>query len=341
MALSTTGTLTTTAWDTRTVIDRAYGALGLTPQQIVGEKITIAQDLLGIALADLVTTANPLWCLEKVLITLVQGQREYAMPIGTSDVNRSFYRTAANVTPVAFTNTTTAYTIDFGLNAVGTNNDTSVATWAIDWTGAAVPVIFQSSPDNVTWTQAGKSGMVSSSGLGTIWYDMSNSNARRYWRVIPTVTVPVTTLSVTAARVYNTPNDINMYRMNKDDYWNMTNKFFQGRPLQFWLDRQLTPTMSLWPQPDLLASQNLMPVYRQRMIMDVGTLQQTIEVPTRWFYTIIFLLADALAFVTPEAKPERITMVQTRLPQMLRSTWTEEADKSPIKFNVNLRQYTR
>src|SRR6267142_2671689 len=208
MALSTTGTVTTTSWDTRTVIDRAYGALGLTPQQIVGEKITIAQDLLGICLADQVNIANPLWCLDKTLITLTQGQREYVMPNGTNDVNRAFFRTMSNVTPAAFTNTATAFTID--------------------------------------------SGLTNSAGSGTIWYDMSNSNARRYWRVIPTVTVPVTILSVTAARVYNTPNDIMMYRMNKDDYWNMTNKFFQGRPLQFWLDRQLTPVMALWPQPDLL-----------------------------------------------------------------------------------------
>jgi len=313
----------------------------LTPQQIVGEKITIAQDLLGICLADQVNIANPLWCLDKTLITLTQGQREYVMPNGTNDVNRAFFRTMSNVTPAAFTNTATAFTIDFGLNALGANNDTFVATWAIDWVGAAVPVIFQSSEDNSNWTQVGKSGLTNSAGSGTIWYDMSNSNARRYWRVIPTVTVPVTILSVTAARVYNTPNDIMMYRMNKDDYWNMTNKFFQGRPLQFWLDRQLTPVMALWPQPDLLASQNLMPVYRQRMIMDIGTLQQAIEVPTRWFYTVIFILADALAFVTPEAKPDRIAMVQARLPQMLRTTWTEERDKSPIKFQFNLRQYTR
>src|SRR5882757_2045557 len=119
MALSTTGTVSTTAWDTRTVIDRAYGALGMTPQQVTGEKITIAQDLLGLALADLVNTANPLWCLEKILTNLVQGQREYQLPIGTSDVNRAFYRTMNNVTPAAFTNTGTAYTIDFGLNALG------------------------------------------------------------------------------------------------------------------------------------------------------------------------------------------------------------------------------
>jgi hypothetical protein len=33
--------------------------------------------------------------------------------------------------------------------------------------------------------------------------------------------------------------------------------------------------------------------------------------------------------------------VQSRAQQMLKSTWTEEVDKSPVKFNVNLRMYTR
>lgn len=342
--IPTTGTVSTVAYDSRLVIDRAYGTLGLTPQQITGEKIQIAQELLSLVLTDMVNTANPLWCLEKVLITLVQGQREYRMPTGTNDVDRAFFRTMSNVTPAAFSNSSVAYLVDFGLNPVGTNNDTYVTTWAIDWTGSAVPVTFQASEDGVTWTNVGASGLVSSSGSGTIWYDMSISNAQRYWQVVPTTTgvgVPPNALSISAARVYNTPNDINMYRMNKDQYWNMTNKFFQGRPLQFYLRRDLSPVMELWPQPDLLAQQNVMPVYRQRLIMDVGSMQQAIEVPARWFYTIIFALGDALSYVTPEAKPDKILMVQSRARQMLSTAWTEERDKSPVQFNVNLRAYTR
>lgn len=340
MAIQTTGTVSTVAFDTRTVIDRAYGALGLLPQQITGEKIQIAQDLLGLVLTDLVNTANPLWCLEKLLITLTEGKRDYTLPIGTSDVNRAFFRTMNNITPVAFTNLPAAYTFDFGLLPDGvTNNDTSVGTWAIDW-AIATPVFFQSSEDNATWTTIGRSGLTTGSGSGTIWYDMDNNKAQRYWRVIPQVGV-FGVPSLVTARVYNTPSDVQMYRMNKDDYWNMTNKFFPGRPLQFYLQRDLQPYMELWPQPNAQAAQNLMPVYRQRHIMDVGSLQQAVEVPTRWFYTVIFALGDALAFCTPEAKPDKIQLVQARAQQMLNRTWTEEVDKSPVKFNINLRQYTR
>jgi hypothetical protein len=344
MTIPTTGTVTTTAFDTRTLIDRAYGALGLEPQQITGEKIQIALDLLALSLTDLLNTANPLWCLEKNLITLIQGQKTYAMQPGTSDVDRAFYRTLRNVTPAVSVNTPTSYLIDFGLNSLGANNDTFVSTWQIQWLGTPVPVTFQSSEDGLNWTTTHSTNLLNYNyaGAGSAqWYDMSNTNARRYWQVIPQVVVPPNTLSITSASVYNTPNDINMYRMNKDQYWNMTNKDFQGTPLQFYLERDLTPKMQLWPQPGLLASQNLMVVYRQRHIMDVGSLQQAIEVPTRWFYTAVFLLSDALAFVTPEAKPDRIQMVQQRAQQMLKTTWTEERDRSPVQFAVNIRQYTR
>lgn len=335
--VSNTGIISTTAYTTRLVIDRAYGALGLTPQQIVGEKIQIALDLLSLVLTDLVNTANPLWCLEKILVPLVQGQKAYQMPVGTNDVNRAFYRTMFNITPASPTITPSAYTFNFG-----TGLGTFVFSWQIVWNGPPVPVIFQSSPDGVNWTQVyATTNLNYTWGSSTQWYDMMNTNAAQYWRVIPQVVVPANTLSIASASLYNVPNDIMMYRMNKDDYWNMTNKGFQGRPLQYWVDRQLTPTMLLWPQPDALAQQNLMVVYRQRLIMDVGSLQQVIEVPTRWFYTIIFALANELAPVTPEAKPDRIAMVAQRAPARLLNAWTEEQDKSPVKFNINLRAYTR
>lgn len=341
MTLSTTGTVATTAWDTRTVYDRAYGALGLVPQQVTSEKIDIAKDLLGITLADMVNTANPLWCLDKIFVTPVIGQRIYTLPIGTNDVNRAFYRTVANITPATFTNLPTAYTFDFGLNSVGGNNDTAVSMWSITWSGTPVPLTFQSSEDNATWSTVYTTNAFTLGTGGTQFYELNNQLAQRYWRVIPTVVVPANTLSISSAALFNTPNDIMMYRMNKDDYWNMTNKSFLGRPLQYWVNRGLTPDIECWPQPDAISAANTILVWRQRYIMDVGSMQQAIEVPTRWFWTIIITLADALALCTPEAKPDKIAMVQARLPGMQQKLWTEERDKSPVKYSWNLRPYTR
>src|SRR5580692_5037707 len=116
MALSTSGTMQVTGWDTRTVLDRSYGMLGLTPQQVTGEKIQIGLDLLGMVLADAVNTSHPLFTLEKILIPLVLGQRNYPMPIGTNDLNRVFFRTSNILTPTLIASGPSAWTYDFGAN---------------------------------------------------------------------------------------------------------------------------------------------------------------------------------------------------------------------------------
>jgi hypothetical protein len=350
VALSTTGTLNTTGWDTRTVIDRSYGALGLSPEQITSEKIQIALDLLGLTLADMINIANPLWCLDKILITPILGQRNYPMPIGTAEINRAFYRSSFNITPATFTSTSTAYQFNFG-----SGNATAVAMWAVTWIGTPVPLTFQSSPDGINWTTVYTTSNFSleptlaaapNGPSGTVqFYDMSNQAAAQYWQVIPSV-AGNTLANLSSPTLWNTPNDIMMYRMNKDDYWNMTNKSFLGRPLQYWVHKSLSSSyhieMQVWPQPDQITVNNVVfYIWRERYIADIGSLQQQIEVPTRWFYTVIFVLADALAFCTPEAKPDRIEMVQARLPEMLKKLWTAERDRAPVKYNVNISPYTQ
>ena len=337
MALSITGTLQTSGWDTRTVIDRAYGALGLVPQQVTSEKIDIAHDLLGITLADMINTANPLWCLDKIFVTPILGQATYDMPIGTNDINRAFYRSMFNITPAVFTSSGSAYQFDFGVG-----NPQAVSMWSITYSGALVPLLFQSSPDGATWTTVETTNNRNLGSGPTQFYDIKNQGAQRFWQVIPQVVSPPNVLSISSAALWNGTNDIQMYRMNKDDYWNMTNKSFLGRPLQYWVNRTLGCEIRVWPEPNAITINNVVfYIWRERYIMDVGSLQQQLEVPTRWFWTVIIQLADALSLCTPEAKPDRIAMVQARLPDMLKKLWTQERDRAPVKYNVNLRPYTR
>jgi hypothetical protein len=326
MALQTSGTTATT------VLDRAYGALGIRPQQITGEMAQIGLDLLSLTLTDLLNTATPVWCQQKILITPVQGQQQYVLPAGTHDVVRAFYRTMSNITSGATVILSgSSAQLNFG-------TATQVTSVAITWGAASVPVNIQTSPDGATWTTVATSSVQWQSGIiGTVWYDIDNANTDIYWRAAPVTG----TISVSAIQAYNTPADVLMYRMNKDQYWNLTNKTVQGRPLQYWVDRQLTPTIDVWQAPDSLAAQNVIPLWRARIIQDVGTLQQAVEVPVRWFWTVIIKLAAKLAFSTPEADPNRIQMVQAEEAKLNQITWNEERDKSPVQFQVNLGAYTR
>lgn len=328
----TTRTFNYTLWDTRHVIDRAYGALRIRPQQITPEMIQIALDLLALTLQDLVNDSAPLWTLEKLLVSLNQGQISYTLPVGTNDVDKAFYRTLFNITPSVTSSTPSSYLFDFGVN-----NATAVTSVSVNWASASSPILIQSSADGVSWVNVGKSGLTEPPG-GLVWYDVGTTQAQRFWQIVPALPGA---LSVSSASLYNTPNEVEMYRMNKDDYWNFTNKNVEGRPLQYWLDRKLLPEMKIWQSPNSMAAQNLMVVYRKRYLMDVGSMQQTIEVPTRWYLPIIFALAEALSWTTPEADPTVCEMIRPKAAQMMRRVWLEERDRSAFKMNFGLAAYTR
>jgi hypothetical protein len=185
--------------------------------------------------------------------------------------------------------TTTDGTVDI-LNAnlrylqevTGTNFDTAterkvffsspafVTSVGIFWAAASVPLIFERSDDGITWTTVQTETPVAVAGEKT-WYDLDSSVASH---LLPRARHERHALL--RARVYlgNTPTQIPLARMNRDDYTNLPNLFFQSnRPLQYWFDRQVNnPIMHLWPVPNDGAATYQIVLWRQRYIMDVGTM---------------------------------------------------------------------
>jgi hypothetical protein len=340
--LLTTGTYNNIAIDNRTFIDRVYGALKLRPQQITAEMILIGLDMINLVQLDMLNDAAPLWTLRKYIQPLYQGQQQYVLPPSTNDVTKAFYRTMSNLTSSAtITNSTAYYQWSF-------TQPTQVTTINLNWPSASFPVQYQYSLDNVNWSTAANSSSTHNGIVGYSAQDIDNASAYQYWRVIPAtsqngvpITVPNTLPLTLSGQVYNTPADIEMYRMNRDDYWNLTNKTFQGRPLQWWMDRQIYPQMDLWPAPDATAAQNFMVVWRQRMIADAGSLQNTLEIPPRWYLAFFYRVAAELAFCTPEVDPEVTGQIQAKSDAHWKRAWGEERDKSPIKFQTQIGVYTR
>lgn len=344
MALKTSNTFTNIQVDTRTFLDRAYGALKLRPQQITPEMQQIGLDMINLVQQDLVNDSAPLWTIRKTLLSLVQGQNRYQLPTATNDVHSCYFRTLSNVTSGAtVTSGPTAIQFQF---ATPTQVSTANVTFA---SGASFPITIQTAPDGITWSTV-YTGTIydnAANGSPTVWYDPFINVAALYWQIIPSPVSPVNgaalsnTMSGSTAQVYNTPSDILMYRMNYDDAFQLPNKAFQGRPLQYRLDRQITPTVETWPTPDLLSSQNVMVAYRKGYLMDTGTLQQSLEIPSRWYLPLLYRVAAELSFCTPECDADIGQMVQAKADQMMRKAWLEERDRSPIRFQTHVGVYTR
>lgn len=322
-------TISQTVFDTRKVIDNAARRCKLPAQSITAEHIEIAKDQLYLILSDLANQGAPLWTIEKQIYPLYDGVNSITMDVGTVDILNSNLRSLQEVSG-ANTDTSTSRTILF-------DGSTAVSTVGIKWSAASSPISLDRSVDNITWTTIQTEDPQAVSGEWT-WYDLDSVVAANYFRVRATSG----TLDFETIYTANTPTEVALSRMNRDDYTNLPNKTFQStRPLQFWFDRQIPqPIMRIWPAPNASAEYNQIVLWRQRHIMDVGSMTQEIEVPQRWLQAIVSLLAARLASELVEVDPQLIPMLDSKAASDLYTAQMEERDNSPMMLSPNIAPYT-
>ena len=86
------GTISQTVFNTGRVIDNAFRRCKLPAEQISGEYIEIANDQLYLLLADLANQGVPLWCIEKLILPLYEGNGVINLPTRIVDILNSNLR---------------------------------------------------------------------------------------------------------------------------------------------------------------------------------------------------------------------------------------------------------
>jgi len=311
-------------------MENAFRRCRVRPEMITAEYVSVANDQLYLLLSDLANMGAPLWCIEKQILPLYDGEGYITLDAKVVDILNSNLRQLQTVTG---TNTTTAttHTIAFG-------GATFVTTVGVLWTAAAVPIALERSVDGIVWTTIQTETPTAVAGEWT-WYDLESSVATPYFRV------RATSGSLNFLEIYtgNTPTEIPLARLNRDDYTNLPNKSFQSnRPLQYWYDRLIpNPVMRLWPVPNSGAITSQIVLWVQRYIMDVGTMTQQVEVPQRWYEAIVAMLASKLALEIAEVDTSLIPLLDQKANVALYTAQAEERDNSPMMMAPNIAVYTR
>lgn len=330
--MAVSGTVSMTVFNTRKVIDHAYRRCRIPPEGISSEQIDFALDTLYLVLSMLANRGLQLWCIERYLMPLYEAQGLITMPNGIVDILNTNLRTIEVVNEnTTDTTTSTTYTTIFPAQ-------TQVTVIGIEWSGASTSYALETSNNGTTWTTLSTQDNPNATAGTVTWVDVQGSLATTYFRVRATTGV----LNQTQVILANTPNEIPMARLNRDDYVNLPNKTFEGRPLQFWCDRQLNnPVLYLWPVPSAQFVTAQVVVWVKRYIMDVGTMTQEIEVPQRWYDSIVYVLAARLAEETPTVDPQMIAILDQKAQRSLLEAENEERDDSPIYLTPNIAVYTR
>lgn len=93
--------------------------------------------------------------------------------------------------------------------------------------------------------------------------------------------------------------------VSRTEYASYPNKEQQGFPTVYWFDRLLSPTVTLWPVPNVDNGPQTLNYYRVIQIQDSNFVSgQTVDIPFLWLEAFAFGLAQRLAMVwSPDKLP--------------------------------------
>ena len=326
--MATSGTISTTTFQTVKVIDHAFRRCRLAAENISAEMQAYASESLYLWLSELANGKTPSWCIERQIYPMYENQPQVTLDAGTVDVLNLNYLTLQELTG-AVVPLSTSYTVS--LDGAGTVN-----TVGIKWSGASVAVTFQVSDDAGTWTTVGTQSTSASAGEWT-WTDISGALSHPYFRI--TSTAPMLTSEVYLGTM---PQEIPLGQLNRDTYTAQSNKVFPGRPVSYYYRRQqVNPVLYLWPAPNPAAEHAQLIVWRHRHIMDVGTLAQEVEVPQRWMHAMLDGLAALVARETPAVDVALVPLLEQRAAMSLQAARDGDNDGSPTFIQPYISVYTR
>jgi len=121
--------------------------------------------------------------------------------------------------------------------------------------------------------------------------------------------------------------DYGLERMSRDDYLTIPTKTTSGRPNQFFLDRQITPELKVWPVPD--NSTDLIIFDALTRMDDADEYNNTMEVPFRLYPC---LAAGLAYYISIKRAPNRAQLLKAMYEEEFERAMAEDRDRA--SFNV-------
>ena len=129
--------------------------------------------------------------------------------------------------------------------------------------------------------------------------------------------------------------DYEIERISRGEYLTLPNKTTQGRPSQFYFDRQIDPVINLWSVPENSTDQIV--YYYVRRIEDADALVNTTDMPFRFYPCMVAGLAYYLSM---KRAPERAQLLKVVYEEEFQRAADEDEGRTPLKLQPSI-QYLR
>tara|TARA_R110000796_G_scaffold41461_8_gene102611 strand:+ start:118 stop:996 length:879 start_codon:yes stop_codon:yes gene_type:complete len=274
--------------DVTEYIEEAFERCGLVMR--TGYDLKTAKRSMNLLFADWANRGLNQWTIEQVSITLADGIAEY--PAGT--LTMTVAASGAFSVPETITGGTS------GATASITSLPTSTSM------ALTIPSGTFSSGETITGGTSGATTTVSSA--------VSFQGVQ-------------STIDILAAVVRRDSTDYNIQRISRGDYIGIPNKTTEGRPSQIFVNKQITPTITLWPTPD----KNTDVVLFDRLVRmdDADGYIDTLQMPFRFYPA---LAAGLAYYLSMKKAPDRVPLLKNIYDDEIQRAISQDADRT--SFNI-------
>jgi len=134
-------------------------------------------------------------------------------------------------------------------------------------------------------------------------------------------------IDILSVVVRRSNTDYALERLSRDSFLSIPNKTTQGRPSQFFLDRQITPNLKVWPVPE--NSTDVIYYDALTRMDDADAQKNTLDMPFR-FYPC--LAAGLAYYIAMKRAPQRIQLLKAVYEEEFERAMSEDRDRA--SFNV-------
>tara|TARA_R110000796_G_scaffold5869_1_gene21489 strand:- start:940 stop:1824 length:885 start_codon:yes stop_codon:yes gene_type:complete len=142
------------------------------------------------------------------------------------------------------------------------------------------------------------------------------------------------TIDILSAVVTRSGTDFEIQRLSRSGYLTIPNKSQTGRPNQFFLNRQITPILQIWPAPE--NNTDVVTFNRLTRIMDADGYTNTMEVPFR-FYPC--LTAGLAYYISMKRNPQLMGALKTIYEEEMQRAMDEDRDRASLRITPSLTSY--
>jgi hypothetical protein len=356
--MATSGTVGLTTVSVQNLIDDAARASGKLAEELTVEQIQSSKRNLFYVLSSIINKGIQYFAIKKTVIGLNADQYIYNMPVGSNDALNVLYRqmerpsgsystsaggTVANVydgDTSTFCQQTSAngnISVNYGTSNPVYIGSIGILPYVSGGGSATWTITYEYSVDGSTWNTLDSLGSIAVTDNEWVWTDIDPGQNVIAYRVRAS---GGTTLALREFYLGNNSREIQMARLNRDDYTNLPNKnFTANQPYQFWFDRTIpVPSIYLWPVPSDPFIQ--MTVWYSAQIEDIGALSGELAIPDRWLLAVESMLAHRMSLILPAVPLERVKYLEGQADRNFNDAEQEERDKSPIYWAPNISVYT-